>query len=105
MVGKVKRMRVKIKGFDPKVVEKSANVVLEAAFNTGSKVKGPVFLPTNRRIYCVLRSPHIEKRSMEHFQKIVHARLIDIYEATTQTVDALQHLELPYGVSVEVKIV
>ncbi len=105
MAGKVKRMRVKIKGFDPKVVEKSANVVLEAAFNTGSKVKGPVFLPTNRTIYCVLRSPHIEKRSMEHFQRVVHTRLIDIYEATTQTVDALQHLELPYGVNVEVKIV
>ncbi|MBN1374441.1 30S ribosomal protein S10 [Candidatus Dojkabacteria bacterium] len=103
MAVKIKKLRVKIKGYDAKVVESSSKMVLEAAYSTGSKVLGPVLLPRRRRIYCVTRSPHIEKRSMEHFEKNSHVRLIDILEPTVQTVDSLQHLELPAGVDVEVK--
>jgi small subunit ribosomal protein S10 len=103
MANKVKKFRVKIKGYDSKIVEKSAKIVLEAAYNTGSKVKGPVFLPNKKEVYCVVRSPHIYKRSMEHFERITHVRLVDIYDVTPQTVDALQHLEMPAGISIEVK--
>lgn len=96
-------MRVRIKGYDSRVVEKSAKIILETAYNTGSKVMGPIFLPSRRSVFCVLRSPHIEKRSMEHFERVIHLRIVDISDPTAQTVDALQHLELPSGVDIEVR--
>lgn len=103
MASKEKKLRVKLRGFDAKVVEKSARMVLDTAYNTGSRVMGPVFLPKRRSLYCVLRSPHVEKRSMEHFEKVTHTCLVDIYDSTSQTTDSLQHLELPAGVGIEVK--
>ena len=71
---------------------------------TGATVSGPVPLPTRRRLYCVLRSPHVNKNSMEHFQLLTHQRLIDVKMPSAQTIDALMQLDLPAGVDIEVKI-
>jgi len=103
MSAKIKKVRVRIVGFDSKVVDKSAKMILQSAYNTGSQVMGPVFLPNKRSTYCVLSAPTNKKRSMEHFEKVVHVRLVDVFEPTVQTVDALQHLELPAGVDITVK--
>ena len=78
--------------------------ILEAAARTGASVSGPTPLPTRRRLYCVLRSPHVNKNSMEHFQLLTHQRLIDVKNPTAQTVDALIQLDLPAGVDVEVNV-
>jgi len=71
---------------------------------TGARVSGPVPLPTDRNLFCVIRSPHIDKESMEHFELRTHKRLIDILEPTQKTVDALSHLDLPAGVDIEIKL-
>jgi small subunit ribosomal protein S10 len=71
---------------------------------TGARISGPVPLPIDRNIYCVIRSPHIDKESMEHFELRTHKRLIDILEPTPKTVDALMHLDLPAGVDIEIKL-
>jgi small subunit ribosomal protein S10 len=71
---------------------------------TGARISGPVPLPTDRNVYCVIRSPHIDKESMEHFELRTHKRLIDILEPTPKTVDALMHLDLPAGVDIEIKL-
>jgi len=98
------RIRIKLRAFDHKVLDQSAERIVETVRRTGARVSGPVPLPTDRNLFCVIRSPHIDKESMEHFELRTHKRLIDILEPTQKTVDALSHLDLPAGVDIEIKL-
>jgi small subunit ribosomal protein S10 len=98
------RIRIKLRAFDHKVLDQSAERIVETVRRTGARVSGPVPLPTDRNVYCVIRSPHIDKESMEHFELRTHKRLIDILDPTQKTVDALSHLDLPAGVDIEIKL-
>ena len=93
-----------MKAFDHKVLDQSASKIVETAKKTGATVSGPVPLPTEKAVYTVLRSPHVNKTSREQFESRTHKRLIDILDATPQTVDSLMKLELPAGVDVEIKV-
>jgi small subunit ribosomal protein S10 len=98
------KIRIKLKAFDHKVLDQSAEKIVSVVRKSGARVSGPVPLPTNRKVYCVIRSPHIDKESMEHFEIRTHQRLIDILEPTQKTVDELMHLDLPAGVDIEIKL-
>lgn len=98
------KIRMKLKSFDHTLVDKTAEKIIKTVRNTGAVVTGPIPLPTQKKIYTVLRSPHVNKKSREQFQLSTYKRLLDIYSATNKTVDALQKLELPSGVEVEIKI-
>ena len=98
------RIRVCLKAYDHKLIDVSSDKIVETAKRTDAKVAGPIPLPTKRRIYCVLRSPHVDKKSREHFEMRTHKRIIDIYEPTQQTVEELGRLDLPAGVDIEVKL-
>ena len=98
------KIRIKLKAYDHKVLDQSAEKIVDTVRRTGARISGPVPLPTDRNIYCVIRSPHIDKESMEHFEMRTHKRLIDILEPTPKTVDALMHLDLPAGVDIEIKL-
>jgi small subunit ribosomal protein S10 len=102
MVGKTATIRVKLKGYDSRVVDRSAKSIIETAVRTGAKVSGPIPLPTRVQRFAVNRAPHVYKRSMEHFEIRTHKRLIDILEPTAQTIDSLQHLQVPAGVGIEI---
>ncbi|MDD3776021.1 MAG: 30S ribosomal protein S10 [Actinomycetota bacterium] len=97
------KIRIKLKAYDHEIIDKSAKKIVETAENSGAKVLGPVPLPTRRNLYCVIRSPHVNKDSREHFEIRVHKRLIDILEPTPKTVDLLMRLSLPAGVDIEIK--
>ena len=101
---KRQRIRVCLKAYEHKLVDLSAEKIVETAKRTDAKVAGPIPLPTKRRIYCVLRSPHKDKKSREHFELRTHKRIIDIYEPTQQTTEELSRLDLPAGVDIEVKL-
>ena len=96
-------IRIKLKGYDHRILDQSAAEIVDSARRTGAEVSGPVPLPTKREIYTVLRSPHVDKKSREQFQMKTHKRLLDIVNPTSKTVDALRKLNLPSGVYVEVK--
>ena len=98
------RIRVRLKSYDHRVIDESCEKILQTALATGAKVVGPVPLPTNRKMITVLTSPHTDKDAQEHFQILVHKRLIDIIEPTDKTIDSLMHLDLPAGVDIEVKM-
>src|SRR3972149_11261874 len=98
------RIRVRLKAYDSRVIDRSAEKIVDAAIRTGAKVIGPIPLPTDRELFTVIRSPHIDKRSREQFEILTHKRLIDIDEPTPKTLDALSNLDLPAGVGVEVKM-
>ena len=100
---KKNRIRVCLKAYDHKLIDVSAEKIVETAKRTDAKVAGPIPLPTKRRIYCVLRSPHVNKKSREHFEMRTHKRIIDIYEPTQQTMDELRRLDLPAGVDIEAR--
>ena len=100
---KKNRIRVCLKAYDHKLIDVSAEKIVETAKRTDAKVAGPIPLPTKRRIYCVLRSPHKDKKSREHFEIRTHKRIIDIYEPTQQTMDELRRLDLPAGVDIEAR--
>ena len=100
---KKNRIRVCLKAYDHKLIDVSAEKIVEAAKRTDAKVAGPIPLPTKRRIYCVLRSPHVDKKSREHFEMRTHKRIIDIYEPTQQTMEELRRLDLPAGVDIEAR--
>lgn len=101
---KRQRIRVCLKAYDHKLIDVSADKIVETAKRTDAKVAGPIPLPTKRRIYCVLRSPHVDKKSREHFEMRTHKRIIDIYDPTQQTTEELSRLDLPAGVDIEVKL-
>ena len=98
------KIRIKLKGFDHRVVDQSARQILEAVESTGAVAVGPVPLPTHIQRFTVLRSPHVDKKSREQFEMRTHKRLLDILEPTQQTVDALMKLDLAAGVDVEIKL-
>ncbi|MGB9642213.1 MAG: 30S ribosomal protein S10 [Candidatus Ratteibacteria bacterium] len=99
-----KRIRIKLRSFDHRVLDESVKQIMDIAKSTGVQIIGPIPLPTRKQIYTVLRSPHVNKKSREQFQLCTHKRLIDILEPTTRTVDALSRLNLPSGVEVEMKL-
>ena len=93
-----------IYGFITTLPGLASEKIVETAKRTDAKVAGPIPLPTKRRIYCVLRSPHVDKKSREHFEMRTHKRIIDIYDPTQQTTEELSRLDLPAGVDIEVKL-
>ncbi len=98
------KFRIRLKAYDYKILDEAAAKIVEIAKNTGAEISGPIPLPTERNIYCVLRSPHIDKRSGEHFEVRTHKRLIDIYfDPSQKTTDALMRVDLPSGVDIEIK--
>ncbi len=99
------QIRIRLKGFDHKLLDQSTIEIVETAKRTGARIAGPIPLPTRIEKFCVLRSPHVDKRSREQFEIRTHKRLIDILEPTQQTVDALIKLDLAAGVEVEIKMV
>ena len=98
------KIRIKLKSFDHMLVDKSAKKIVETVSSTGARVNGPIPLPTNKKIFTVNRSTFVNKKAREQFELSSFARLLDIYESTQKTVDALMKLELPSGVEVEIKI-
>jgi small subunit ribosomal protein S10 len=98
------KIRIRLKAYDYKLLDQSAMEIVETARETGAKVAGPIPLPTEINKYCVLRSPHVDKKSREQFEIRTHKRLLDILEPTQQTVDALMKLDLAAGVDVEIKL-
>ncbi|HDG61608.1 MAG: 30S ribosomal protein S10 [Thermotoga sp. 4484_232] len=98
------KIRIKLKAYDHKILDESAKKIVDVAKSTNAKVSGPVPLPTERTLYCVLRSPMKHKDSREHFEKVVHKRLIDIIDPSPKTIDALMRINLPAGVDVEIKL-
>ena len=98
------KIRIRLKAYDYKLLDQSAGEIVETAKRTGAKVAGPIPLPTQINKYCVLRSPHIDKKSREQFEIRTHKRVLDIVDPTPQTVDALMKLDLASGVDVEIKL-
>ncbi|MFZ5365692.1 MAG: 30S ribosomal protein S10 [Patescibacteria group bacterium] len=98
------RIRVRLKSYDHRVIDEAASKILEAALASGAKISGPIPLPTQRKLICVTTSPHTDKDAREHFEILTHKRLIDILEPTEKTIDSLQHLDLPAGVDIEIKM-
>lgn len=98
------KIRIRLKGYDHTLLTKSCNAIISTVYKTNVKVIGPIPLPTRRKIYCVLRSPHVDKDSREHFEIRTHIRIIDIYEPISQTIDSLMKLNIPAGVYIEVKL-
>jgi small subunit ribosomal protein S10 len=98
------KIRIRLKAYDYKLLDQSAGEIVETARETGAKIAGPIPLPTEINKYCVLRGPHVDKKSREQFEIRTHKRLLDILEPTQQTVDALMKLDLAAGVDVEIKL-
>ena len=98
------KIRIRLKAYDHELVDKSARSIVETAERTGAKVAGPVPLPTEKNLYCVIRSPFKDKDSREHFEIRTHKRLIDILQPTPKTVDSLMRMDLPAGVDIEIKL-
>ena len=98
------KIRIRLKAYDHDIVDQSTQKIVETVLRTQANIKGPVPLPTEKHRYTVVRSPHKDKDSREHFEMRIHKRLIDIVEPPPKTVDSLQRLELPAGVDIEIKI-
>ena len=98
------KIRIRLKAYDHDIVDQSTQKIVETVLRTQANIKGPVPLPTENHRYTVVRSPHKDKDSREHFEMRIHKRLIDIVEPSPKTVDSLQRLELPAGVDIEIKI-
>ena len=98
------KIRIRLKAYDHELIDKSTKKIVDTAKRTGADIAGPVPLPTERSLYCVIRSPHVNKDSREHFEMRIHKRLIDILEPTPKTVDSLMRLDLPAGVDIEIKL-
>jgi small subunit ribosomal protein S10 len=97
------KIRIRLLAYDHWILDRSAKEIVDTARRTGASVKGPIPLPTDRNVWTVNRSPHVDKKSREQFEMRTHKRLLDIYDPTPQTVDALMKLNLPPGVDVEIK--
>ena len=98
------RIRIKLRGYDFRLLDQSTNEIVETARRTGAKVVGPIPLPTRVERFTVLRSPHVNKKSREQFEMRTHKRLLDIVDPTAKTVDELKKLELPAGVEINIEI-
>jgi len=98
------RIRVKLKSYDHRVIDEAAVKILDAAVATGAKIVGPIPLPTRRSLFAVNAGPFIDKDARDHYEVLVHKRLIDILDPSERTIDSLSNLDLPAGVQVEVKM-
>ena len=98
------RIRIRLKAYDHMVLDRSVDEIVQTVKPSGARIVGPVPLPTSRTIYTVLRSPHVDKKSREQFETRIHKRLIDIFDSTPQTVDALMKLDLPAGIGIDIKV-
>ncbi|HHY06166.1 MAG TPA: 30S ribosomal protein S10 [Clostridia bacterium] len=103
-MAKQQKIRIRLKAFDHKILDQSAEKIVDTAKRTGASVSGPVPLPTERNVFTILRSPHVNKDSREQFEMRTHKRLIDILDTNPKTVDALMGLDLPAGVDIEIKL-
>ena len=97
------KIRIKLKAYDYRLLDKSVAEIIKNTKNTGAKIVGPFPLPTEKSFYTVLRSPHVDKKSQDQFEMLVHKRIIDIVNPTPQTTGALKKLSLPAGIHVEIK--
>jgi len=97
------KIRIKLKGYDHRMLDNSVKRIVDTIRRTGSKISGPILLPTNIKKYTVIKSPHVDKRGMEQFEMRIHKRLIYVHNPTAVTVDELGKLELPAGIDVEIK--
>jgi small subunit ribosomal protein S10 len=98
------KIRIKIRGYDHRLVDQSVEQIVDTAERTGAVIAGPVPLPTQIEKFCVIRSPHIDKDSREQFEIRTHKRLIDILGPTSKTIDALTQLQLPSGVEIDIRL-
>ena len=98
------KVQIKLRAYEPAVLDKSAEVIVSTVLRTGALVRGPIPLPTKKSIYTVLRSPHVDKKSREQFEMRIHKRLIEIENSTPQTAEFLKKLTLPASVDVEIKV-
>ena len=99
-----KKIRIRLKAFDYRVLDASATQIAETASRSGAKVAGPIPLPTEINKYCILTSPHVNKDAREHYENRIHKRLIDILDPTQKTMEALMQLNLPSGVDIQIKL-
>ncbi len=97
------KIRIKLKAFDHKILDQSVGEIIDTVTRTGANVAGPIPLPTKIHKYCVLRSPHVNKKSREQFEMRIHRRIIDILNPTNQTMDELMKTDLSAGVEIEIK--
>ena len=97
-------IRIRLKSYDHSAIETAAKEIVDTATRTGATVSGPVPLPTEKNVYCVIRSPFKDKDSREHFEVRTHKRLIDILSPTPKTIDQLMRLDLPAGIDIEIKL-
>jgi len=104
MVINSQKIRIRLKAYDHRLLDQSTKEIVDTAKRTGARVAGPIPLPTTINKFCVLRSPHVDKKSREQFEMRTHKRLLDILEPTQQTIDALMKLDLAAGVDVEIKL-
>lgn len=96
-------VRIRIRAYDFRILDQSAEKISDTAKRTGARISGPIPLPTRIRKFCVIRGPHIDKESMEHFELRIHNRLIDIHDLTPRTIEALERLDLSSGVDIQIK--
>ena len=98
------RLRVKLKSYDHRVIDEACTKIIDTALATGAKIVGPIPLPTKRSMMAIKESPFTDKDAQEHFEMLEHKRLIDILDPSPRTVDSLSNLDLPAGVSIEIKM-
>jgi small subunit ribosomal protein S10 len=98
------KIRVRLKSYDHRVIDEASKKILETTLATGAQVIGPVPLPTHVKSFTVLASPHVDKNAQEHYEIRTHKRVLDIINPTSKTIDSLMHLELPAGVSIQIKM-
>jgi len=97
-------IRIRLKAYDHEIIDKSTRMIVETVLRTNAKIRGPIPLPTDKHRFTVIRGPHVDKDSREHFEMRIHKRLIDLVEPTNKTIDSLQRIDLPAGVDIEIKI-
>ena len=98
------KIRIRLKSYEVSLLNKSCEKIIDTASRTDSLTMGPIPLPTRRKIYCVLRSPHVNKDSREHFEVRIHKRIIDVYDPSSKTIDSLMKLDLPSGIDIDVRL-
>lgn len=103
-IQKQQKIRIKLKSYNHSLMTNSCKQIIDSISKTDAHVVGPVNFPTKKNIYCILRSPHVDKDSREHFEIRIHSRMIDIYTLSSHTIDSLMKLNIPAGVDIEVKL-
>lgn len=101
---KQQRIRIRLQAYDHRLLDTSVDRLVDVARQSSCKVVGPIPLPTDRQIFCVLRAPHADKKSREHFELRTHKRIIDIVDPTHETMEQLSRIDMPAGVDIEVKL-